>query len=136
MMKKFLMSTALLLMMLSTVEAATIELGESELYSMSERTSAIEKILIEFERWEGCELHSLRYAGDQCNTQENIDWLNQLAEPRGLEPTFDRCIEFVSDFHSPKKAYGAWNADSEYKNWQWWLARSDGGEWHLLTWGY
>ena len=24
----------------------------------------------------------------------------------------------------------------EYTDWQWWLARSEGGDWELLTWGY
>ena len=28
------------------------------------------------------------------------------------------------------------NADTEYTGWKWWLARSDGGEWKLMTWGY
>ena len=30
----------------------------------------------------------------------------------------------------------AWDADTEYEGWQWWLARSEGGAWTLLTWGY
>lgn len=136
-MKKFLLSTALVLMLVSTVEAASIELGASKIYLMSERTSAIEKILIEFERWEGCELHSIRYAGDQCNSIENVRWLNELGKARGFDREFTECIGFVSNFHSPKEQYGAWNADSEYENWQWWLARVDrNDEWHLLTWGY
>ena len=25
---------------------------------------------------------------------------------------------------------------SEYTGWQWWLARSNGGKWKLMTWGY
>lgn len=28
------------------------------------------------------------------------------------------------------------DADTEYEGWQWWLARSEGGAWTLLTWGY
>jgi len=31
---------------------------------------------------------------------------------------------------------GAWEADKEYTDWQWWLAREEGGDWELLTWGY
>lgn len=49
---------------------------------------------------------------------------------------FTQCIEFVSDFHSPKDGGDAWDADSEYTNWEWWLARADSGEWNLMTWGY
>ena len=28
------------------------------------------------------------------------------------------------------------NPDEEYTDWQWWLARSEGGQWKLLTYGY
>ena len=136
-MKNFLLSTALMLMIVSTADAAEIELGTSEMYSPSERNAAIKKILIEFKEWTGCELHSLRFFGDQCNSPENIRWMNALGEARGFTRKFSECIEFVSDFHSPKDAYGAWEADSEYEGWQWWLARVDrNDEWHLLTWGY
>ena len=38
--------------------------------------------------------------------------------------------------HSPAEPEGAWETDEEYMNWEWWLARTDGGEWHLMTWGY
>ena len=34
-----------------------------------------------------------------------------------------------------KKGGGAWEANEEY-TWSWWLARSEGGEWNLMTWGY
>ena len=27
-------------------------------------------------------------------------------------------------------------SDEEYTDWPWWLARSDGGEWKLMTYGY
>ena len=34
-----------------------------------------------------------------------------------------------------KNGGGAWNANEEY-TWSWWLARSEGGTWKLMTWGY
>ena len=48
---------------------------------------------------------------------------------------FTQCIAFESSFRSPKKGGGAWEANEEY-TWSWWLARSEGGEWNLMTWGY
>ena len=48
----------------------------------------------------------------------------------------DECIAFESSFHSPTTPQGGWDVDSEYTEWQWWLARPEGGEWKLLTWGY
>ena len=29
-----------------------------------------------------------------------------------------------------------WEADKEYTDWEWWLARTADGGWQLLTWGY
>lgn len=67
--------------------------------------------------------------------------MNSLREDGSITVTnesaeFTQCIEFVSDFHSPKAGGGAWEMDSEYTAWQWWLARTDNGEWNLITWGY
>ena len=49
---------------------------------------------------------------------------------------FTQCIEFLSDFRTSGEAASDLEADQEYQNWQWWLARSDGGDWQLMTWGY
>ena len=48
---------------------------------------------------------------------------------------FTQCIAFDSSFHSPENGGGAWEANEEY-TWSWWLARSEGGKWKLMTWGY
>jgi D-alanyl-D-alanine carboxypeptidase len=64
--------------------------------------------------------------------------MNDLAQARGMDVVFTQCAEFMSDFHSPTDPAlaGAWNVDEEYVDWQWWLAREEGGEWQLMTWGY
>ena len=67
-----------------------------------------------------------------CNTTGNIQWMNSLAE----DGSFTQVAEFLSDFHSPVEGGGAWEADMEYTDWQWWLAREEGGDWQLMTWGY
>ena len=113
-----------------------VELGTSKFFSGEERQAAAEIIQQEFAGWSGCEHHQLWYTSDdQCNA-DNIKWMNELAEGQGLEPNFVQCIQFKSNFHSPAEAEGAWEPDEEYMNWEWWLARTDGGEWHLMTWGY
>ena len=113
-------------------EGVTVDYGTSELYTKEEMDAALALIWEEFDSWEGCEMQALRYGTDDCNTEENIQWLNELKE----DQNYTQCIEFVSDFHSPKEGGGAWEADKDYKDWQWWLARSEGGDWELLTWGY
>ena len=112
--------------------AVDIDYGESTLYTQAELQAAVVQILAQFASFEGCELHALRYAGDVCNSTGNILWMNSLEEGK----QFTQVAEFLSDFHSPVEGGGAWEADSEYKDWQWWLAREEGGDWHLLTWGY
>ena len=110
----------------------SVDYGTSSIYSKEDMEEAISVIKDEFGRWEGCELHTIEYDTDDCNSAENIQWMNDLNEGQN----YTQCIAFLSNFHSPKAGGGAWDADREYKNWQWWLARSDGGKWDLLTWGY
>ena len=110
--------------------------GTSDLYSQEEMDPAITEFKKEFEQWDGCELHSVKYAGDECNSEENLKWLNSL----GDGGDYTQCIEFLTDFHSPvleEQLEGtAWEPDHEYADYQWWLARKDGGDWELVSWGY
>ena len=71
---------------------------------------------------------------EECNNADNIEWMNNLRTDDNKE-AFTQCIAFESSFRSPKKGGGAWEANEEY-TWSWWLARSEGGEWNLMTWGY
>ena len=99
----------------NNIQDIAIDYGKSNIYSKSDMDAAIEVIKDEFAAWEGC--------------GRTITVTNESAE-------FTQCIEFVSDFHSPKAGGGAWEMDYEYTAWQWWLARTDNGEWNLITWGY
>lgn len=109
-----------------------IDCGDSALYTQDELADAVERIKADFAAWEGCELHSIRYAGDESCTEENLKWMNEL-NPDGK---YTEVAEFLSDFHTPVEQTGAWEADAEYTDWQWWLARSEGGGWELMTWGF
>lgn len=112
-----------------------IDYGASSVYSKEEIDSAIEIIKKQFASFEGCELHSLSYMPDEeCNNADNIEWMNDLRTDDNKE-AFTQCIAFKSSFRSPKNGGGAWEANEEY-TWSWWLARSEGGEWNLMTWGY
>ncbi len=113
-----------------------IDYGTSSVFSQEEMDAAIELIEKEFSTWDGCELHSISYSSDEECSADNVAWMNDLEEANDAEETFTQCIMFKSSFHSPKNGGGAWNPDQEYTDWQWWLARSDGGQWKLMTWGY
>ena len=110
-----------------------IDLGESELYTEEERYDAVLAIKCQFAAWAGCELHSVRYAGDEACSEEDLAWLNSLEE--GAE--FTQGAEFLMDFHSPvEDGPFAWNVDEEYTDYQWWLARTEDGGWEIVSWGY
>ena len=116
--------------------AVEIDYGSSELYTKEDMDEAIKLIQEEFSKWEGCELHSIAYTSDDDCNEDNIAWMNQLEAAGDAKETFTQCIQFKSNFHSPKEGGGAWNPDQEYTDWGWWLARADGCKWKLMTWGY
>ncbi len=109
---------------------------ESEIYTEDDIHAAVDVIMEEFNTWKGCEMHEIRYAGDEANSEENLEWLNNISIHRKGRGDYTQCVEFLSDFHSPIEAYGSWEADTEYEDYQWWLARVEDGDWDLLSWGY
>ena len=109
-----------------------IDYGTSEIYTAEELAEAAIQIKCTFASWKGCELHTLRYAGDEADNAENLERLNAVNEGAG----YTHVAEFLTDFHSPAEAIGAWEPDQEYKDYQWWLARTDDGGWEVVDWGY
>ena len=147
----YLMSASVMIFVMSacgtkTTEPApeiAIDLGSSSLYTQEELNTAILLIKDKFATFTGCELHSIRYAGDDANNEENLEWLNSLREVRSNIPPEDvgkqyvRVAEFLSNFHSPvEDGDYAWNQDMEYTDYQWWLGRLDDGRWEIASWGY
>lgn len=110
----------------------TLDYGESELYTYQDREKAVAIILNGLKEWDekGGKLHAIRYAGDDCNSEENIRRMNDLS-PDGTEYT--QCIEFLMDFQAPETDADAWDSGTEYKDWQWWLARNESGGWKLIA---
>jgi D-alanyl-D-alanine carboxypeptidase len=110
-----------------------IDLGNSALYTEDELYDAILAIKCRFASMAGCELHTIRYAGDEANSEENLKWLNSIAE--GMEYT--QAAEFLTDFHSPvEDSPYTWEPDTEYYDYQWWLARPADGDWEIVSFGY
>ena len=109
---------------------ASIDYGSSEIYAKEDMDEAIALIKDRFYSWEGCKLYSIYYTDDSF-CQREVDYVNTLADDGVV---YTECIVFRTRFRSPIFGGGAWNANSEY-DWSWYLARTDGGEWELLTWG-
>ena len=71
-------------------------------------------------------LYALKVYDTDC-----LDYCRSLNE----QADYTESLAFSSVMRSPVTGGGAWNANSIY-TWSWYLARTDGGEWELLTWGY
>ncbi|MEE3481998.1 MAG: hypothetical protein VZQ80_08425 [Lachnospiraceae bacterium] len=123
---------------LEYVAGTEAEETRSSIYTDEDISAAEEIIRKEFDSWNGVKKLELRYMGDSCNTVENVQWMNDLNEGQKVsDEPFTQCIAFTSTFLTEDSAVpGEWNPDSAYAGWTWYLARTDGGEWHLMTWGY
>lgn len=110
----------------------TVDLGTFELYTEEELKEAAIQVKCRFAAFDGCEMKNLRYAGDACNTEDNIRWLNEMGE----DNEYVQVMEFLSDFHVSDDSKTTFNAGEDYKDYQWWLARTEEGGWQLLSWGY
>ena len=131
--KKILIVLCVLLgiaLMLSFIPAV-IDCGDSVLYTKEDRQSAAKLISDTVESFEGCKLYAVKYEGDEVS-KKNLEYCNSLAED-GI--TYSESIVFTSYFRSPIFGGGAWNENDIY-SWSWYLARTDGGEWEILTYGY
>ena len=108
-----------------------IDLGSSDLYTEDELYDAVLAIKCRFASWADCELHSIRYAGDEANNKENLAWLNSLSE--GTEYT--QAAEFLMDFHTAPDIKSTLEPDHDYTDYQWWLVHTEDG-WEIVSFGY
>ena len=97
---------------------------------------AIDVIKKQFSSFEGCELHSLSYTSDDaCNNEDNIAWMNELEEAMTIKRVSHNVFRLivVSGHLKMEVERGTLMKNTQ---WSWWLARSEGGTWKLMTWGY
>ena len=108
----------------------------SELYTNEDLNAARDAILNEFGKWTGCECESLEYAGDDVDTAEDLAFANEGNEGA----PFTQCIKFLMNFHSPVEEADlegtTWEPDTDYQDYEWILARTDGGDWEIVNFGY
>ena len=123
--------TLCVIALILTFIPAVIDCGESVLYTKEDRQSAARLISDVVNSFEGCKLYVVKYEGDEVS-QKNLEYCNSLAAD-GV--TYSESIVFTSYFRSPIFNAGAWNPNDLY-SWSWYLARTNGGEWEILTYGY
>ncbi|MBQ6067470.1 MAG: hypothetical protein IJK89_11700 [Clostridia bacterium] len=121
-----------------TFDNAKIDRGESAIYTEKEVEAALRVVKNQFRLWSlrGYEVHRIAYGGDEECNEKNLAWLNRLNASSGAKKPFTQCIMFVSEFHTADEYRGdGLTEDMEYTGWQWWLARTDGGRWKIVTYG-
>lgn len=109
--------------------AVEIDLSGSALYSPEELRDAMLAVKCTFAAFAGCELHSIRYAGDQAATEENLARLNSLQEGNA----YSKVMELLTDFHTAADVRDPWEPDREYTDYQWWLGLNAKGEWMIVA---
>ena len=109
-----------------------IDLGTSELFSEEELKEAAIQVKCKFAAFDGCDMINLRYAGDACNTEENLSWIRSLDETE----EYVKVAEILTDFHVSETSRSTFNPGTDYKDYQWWLGYTKDGSWQLLSWGY
>ena len=109
-----------------------IDYGKSDKYTNEDLYDAIVQIKCAFAGFDGCELHSITYAGDDEITDEDLEWLNSFDENSNYK---DAC-KFYTDFHSPKVGSVVFDDDTEITDYEWWLARNEEGGWDLIQYGF
>ena len=78
------------------------------------------------------------FLDDVATVKEILDLAQRLSVARMLDEGagYTEVCEFLCSFHSPTEAYGAWEPDKEYEDYQFWLARTEDGGWQVVNWGY
>ena len=102
---------------------------QSQLYAQDDISKAINTITEEFNKeWRGCTLTEIYYAGDDVS-EKYQDWADRHSA--------DEVIVLLSSFDVDSSGGdGSLNSDSTYKNWNWILVRTHGGEWIHVDHGY
>ena len=111
-----------------TVVAETVE--GSSLYTQEDMGRAMDAVEAEAAQWEGIDVIGLSYAGDACNTRENIEWLSGLKDKE-----YAQVLQFKSSIRTDASVQGALDPNTDYTDYDIWLARTEGGDWEAVTWG-
>ena len=110
-----------------------IDYNESKTYSKKELKKVVSQLKCKFATYAGCVLEKIKYAGDEFNSKENLDWLNGLSDNN----EYTKIMKFLVDFHSPdEETISSFDPDTDYKDYEFWYALDKDGNWKLVSYGY
>lgn len=116
----------------NNIARTEVDLGESDALSWESLQSAASAVLAEIGSWDSVKkVYDVTYCGDEISA-DNLDYCKELGEK-----SYVQCAVFKSSFLTANSAEsGGFNPNSRYDDWMWYLAKTENGEWELLTWGY
>ena len=112
---------------IGTMDNAVINLDGQSYYTKQELESALGVVESKFKTWPGFVMNSIEvsYAGDDAS------YCNELSE----DIVYDEALTFTSSFTTGENDWDGFSKNVTYENWNWYLARANGGQWHLVSWG-
>ena len=116
----------------NNISNTDVNLGNSDVLAEESLQSAANIILDEIGSWHSVKrVYDVTYCGDE-KSADSLDYCIELGEKNYTE-----CAVFKSNFLTANSVQsGGWNPNDVYTDWQWYLAKTENGEWELLTWGY
>lgn len=111
---------------------AVIDYGTSTLYSEEDLKAAAVQVACRFASFGGCELRSLKYAGDEAVSTEKLSQINRENPGRN----YTKAAEFLMDFYTTENPGDTTlEAFRDYTDYPWWLARTDKDGWEIIRFG-
>lgn len=119
---------ALVFLVGSYFRKPAVEAFSSDIYTQEDYDAAVTVVKRQYNSLTSPTLLKIGYSGDEwtLSQQEYILHFDDYTEG----------IVLYSDFSVPKYFRNSWEAGETYRNWQWYLARKDGGDWTVVTSGY
>lgn len=110
-------------------EEVEIALGESMVFRPMRLLGIANDIKCEFAGFGYCALHRLRYAGDEYNSEANVEWLSGVAGVRLYQAAL-----FLCDFKTGSDVVSTLKPNHEYTGYPCWVGFTEDGTKEILLW--
>lgn len=108
-------------------EDASIILNEYDKITDEEWQKILELVEAEFETWPGFVMHYI----EDVSVGNDTSYAELLTD----DVEFDMGVTLKSSFTTGEKAWSGFDKNITYENFYWYLARTNEGQWQLITYG-
>ena len=111
-------------------EVGILGTSSSEIFGQNDLNGAVSKIMCEFASFDRCILEEIRYAGDEYDNGERIDWANSMIE----DPRYMDVALFLVTFRD----MSVYDNGDPYRDefiYDWWMGRLSSGDWETIDYG-